>query len=148
MLTPCPSSWRSLGSAVAWQDSSGPAVLTISSPPKLPAPGRDRHVLGAPDEATALLRGGAAERTAPVGVCLEVGMCGDVDVCQEAGVCLEVGVCRDMGVCRQWACAGRDVGVCLEVGAVDMACLFLKQLHGASTPGGTGLLSAAASLRG
>ena len=56
--------------------------------------------------------GGAAERTVPVGVCLEVGMCGDVDMCREAGLCpevglcLEMGVCQDMGRCRQWACAG------------------------------------------
>lgn len=57
------------------------------------------------------------------------------------GLCRDVSVCQDVGVCRY-------VGMCLGVGAVDMACLFLKQLHGASTPGGTGLLSAAASLRG
>ena len=56
-------------------------------------------------------------------------------------MCLGVGVCREVGVCP-------EVGVCWEVGAVDVGCLFLKQLHGASTLGGISLLSAAASLHG
>lgn len=110
-------------SCVAWQDSSGPCHpdhQLSSQAAVCPLPLMRLPLWGGE---------GLQKERVLVCMCLEVGMCPEVGVCREVGVCPEVGVCR-------------------EADAVDVGCLFLKQLHGASTLGGISLLSAAVSLRG
>ena len=153
-------------SCVAWQDSSRPCHpdhRLSSQAAVCPLPLMRLPLWGGE---------GLQKERALVCMCLEVGVCPEVGVCQEVGVCplplmrlplwggeglqkeralvcmcLEVGVCPEVGVCQEVGVCP-EVGVCREAGAVDVGCLFLKQLHGASTLGGISLLSAAASLRG